>query len=130
MAVFDVPQGHIVLSTQRHLYLFSLNGHPIASISVEGDRRIPRFTFDSSDDVPRSEPEFTGGLSFLKRDFLGDGVLFVVGIGSEIALFRCEPGVRYSEDVDVPPWKLVEQGRLSRSDDHVGGVCSMVRFCG
>jgi len=80
--------------------------------------------------LPKPEPEFTGGISFLKRDFLKFGVLFVVGIGSEIALYRCMPGVKIFEDEEVPPWKLVEQGRLSRSDDHAGGDCTMVKFCG
>lgn len=124
-------KGHIVIATRRFLYLFSLNGHPIASISVDGDSRVPRFTFGFSEEVPKAgEAEFTGGISFLKRDFLNFGVLFVVGIGSEIALYRCVPGVKVFEDENVPPWKLVEQGRLAGSDDHTGGDCSMVKFCG
>lgn len=97
---------------------------------MDGDKRIPRFTFGGSEQLFRPESEFTGGISFLKRDFLQSGVLFVIGIGSEVALYRCTPGARESDDEDVPPWKLIEQGRLSRSDDHAGGDCTMVRFCG
>ena len=90
------------------------------------------FDFTLSD-IPVStdtESIFTGGISFLTRDYLKSGVLFVIGVGSEIALYRCVPGARRFEDEQVNPWKLVEQGRLSRSDDHVGGDCCMVKFLG
>jgi hypothetical protein len=76
--------------------------------------------------------EFSGGIAFLNREFLRFGVLFVIGIGSELALFRCVPGSKKLSDFDeeVRPWTLVEQGRLFRSDEHAGGDCSMVKFIG
>ncbi|KAK4689020.1 hypothetical protein P7C73_g1097, partial [Tremellales sp. Uapishka_1] len=123
--------GQIALATQRHVHLFSLNGHPIASASVE-DERVPGFSFGFDLDPRKSahQKQFTGGIAFLKREFIKDGVVFVVGIDSEVALFRCMPGRRQYEDQDVKPWRLVEQGRLHRSDDHEGGHCTMVRFIG
>lgn len=76
-------------------------------------------------------PEFTGGITFLNREFLRFGALFVVGIDNELALFRCVPGSKlYEDETEVKPWALVEQGRLSRSDDHAGGDCTAVRFIG
>lgn len=74
--------------------------------------------------------EFTGGIAFLKRDFLRFGVLLVIGINNSVSLYRCIPGVRRFEDEDVKPWKLVEQGKLSRSADHAFGNCCMVKFIG
>lgn len=54
----------------------------------------------------------------------------MVGIGSELALYRCVPGAKMFEDEETKPWSLVEQGRLPRSDDHVGGECTAVKFIG
>lgn len=126
-------QGLIALASKHHLYLFSLNGHPIASVTPEGDL-LAEFTFgfpETPIEAPESDPlEFTGGISFLKRDFLKFGTLFVIGINNEVALYRCVPGARRFEDEDVKPWKLVEQGRLSRSGDHDYGKCCMVKFIG
>lgn len=76
------------------------------------------------------EETYTGGMSFLNREFLKFGSLFVVGVGSELALYRCVPGVKIYDDEDVKPWTLEEQGRLHRSDDHQGGDCTMVKFIG
>lgn len=120
----------IALATAHHIYLYSLNGYPIASTWVE-DNALPRFSFGLTSDEPAPPlPEYTGGISFLKREFLRFGALFVIGIGSELALYRCVPGARIFEGEDVKPWTLVEQGRLSRSDDQLGGDCTMVKFVG
>jgi hypothetical protein len=83
-------------------------------------------------EVPPKD-EFTGGITFLNREFLRFGVLFVIGINSELALFRCVPGSKATiefDDEEVQPWTLAEQGRLFRSDDHSGGSCTMVKFVG
>jgi hypothetical protein len=82
------------------------------------------------DEVKKDQDEFTGGLSFLNREFLKFGPLFVVGVGKELALYRCVPGVQIFDDEEVKPWTLEEQGRLNRSDDHTGGHCTMVKFVG
>jgi hypothetical protein len=58
------------------------------------------------------------------------GPLFVVGVGSQLALYRCVPGQQIFEDEEVKPWTLEEQGRLHRSEDHNGGDCTMVKFIG
>ncbi|ORX37123.1 hypothetical protein BD324DRAFT_427163 [Kockovaella imperatae] len=120
--------GQTAIATATHLFLFSLNGHPIASTPLESELATD-FTFG---EMENHEPEqFTGGISFLKREFLPFGVLFVIGVGRELALYRCVPGVRsYEDEEDVLPWQLVEQGRLARSDDHPGGNCCMVKFAG
>jgi hypothetical protein len=81
-------------------------------------------------DEEKVEETYTGGMSFLNREFLKFGSLFVVGVGSELALYRCVPGVKIFDDEDVKPWTLEEQGRLHRSDDHQGGDCTMVKFIG
>jgi hypothetical protein len=128
-------QGLIALASKRHLYLFSLNGHPIASTTPEGDI-FSDFTFglpetpapvDENEDEPLA---YSGGITFLKRDFLKFGPLLVVGVDNEVALYRCVPGQRRFEDEVVKPWRLVEQGRLSRSGDHPHGDCCMVKFIG
>ena len=123
----------VALASRQHLYLFSLNGHPIASTTPEGDV-FADFTFGLPETpTPRADDwfmEFTGGITFLRRDFLKFGPLFVVGINNELALYRCVPGERRFEDEDVKPWKIVEQGRLSRSGDHPYGECCIVKFMG
>lgn len=121
----------IALATSSHIYLYSLNGFPIASAWVEEDA-LPRFTFGlTNDDPPPPPAEYTGGISFLNREFLRYGALFVIGVGSEVALYRCVPGAKlYEEEDDVKPWELVEQGKLNRSDEHPGGDCTMVKFVG
>jgi hypothetical protein len=126
--------------------MYSLNGHPFAHTSLsdyragygfapetlnpdgngDGDVDDQVFTDRESD----TTEEFTGGISFLNREFLKFGVLFVVGVGTEIALYRCVPGDAFYEGQDVNPWSLEEQGRLDRSDDHPGGECTMVKFIG
>jgi hypothetical protein len=124
-------QGQIALASAHHIYLFSLNGHPIASASVETDDFLT-FSFGAGAELPPKE-EFTGGITFLNREFLRFGVLFVIGINSELALFRCVPGSKATiefDDEEVQPWTLAEQGRLFRSDDHSGGGCTMVKFVG
>jgi hypothetical protein len=121
------------MASRHHLYMFSLNGHPIASTvpNAEAEQPFSAFTFGTaSPAVETPEEEFTGGISFLKREFLAYGVLFVIGVGSEIALYRCVPGVRLFEEQEVASWSLVEQGRVERSDDHAGGECCMVKFIG
>lgn len=124
-------QGQIAVASRHHLYLFSLNGHPIANTAADLGS-LPSFSFGlpTTPMFDDTKDEFTGGISFLKRDFLKFGVLFVIGIGSEIALFRCVPGVKSADSDDTPSWHLSEQGRLSRSDDHKGGDCCMVKFVG
>ena len=130
MAVNDA-NGHIALASDRHLYMFSLNGHPIAATSIEGGRlRLPVLKFDHELGEPVTPPKYTGGISFLKREFLRWGDLFVVGIGTEVALYRCVPGVRRFPDQDVEPWRLVKQGILHGSDTHNEGDVTAVRFIG
>ena len=113
--------------TARDIYLFSLNGHPIAHTSLANSLSSFNFTQTSIDHVPE---EFTGNLTFLNREFLKFGPLFVIGVGSQLALYRCVPGVQIFEDEEVKPWTLEEQGRLNRSEDHNGGDCTMVKFIG
>jgi hypothetical protein len=126
------------MASLHHLYLYSLNGHPIASTipNAENQAENPfsNFTFGTAspsiERAPVEEEVFTGGISFLKREFLKYGVLFVIGVGSEIALYRCVPGVKMFEEQEVAAWSLVEQGRVERSDEHAGGDCCMVKFIG
>ena len=115
--------------TARDIYLYSLNGHPIAHTSLATNLSAFNFTQTASDTTQPQE-EFTGGLTFLNREFLKYGPLFVIGVGSQLALYRCVPGVQIFEDEEVKPWTLEEQGRLHRSEDHSGGDCTMVKFIG
>lgn len=113
--------------------MYSLNGHPFAHASLSEYRAGYGFapqTPDRDIDGHEEKEEYTGGISFLNREFLKFGVLFVVGVGSEIALYRCVPGEAFFQDQDVRSWSLEEQGRLDRSDDHAGGECTMVKFIG
>ncbi|WVQ96281.1 hypothetical protein IAU59_003385 [Kwoniella sp. CBS 9459] len=122
--------GHIVLASARRLYIYSLNGHPIASTSLEVSTASSVFSNRSDDEF---EPEFTGGISFLHREFLRSGVIFAIGVGEKVVLYRCEPGARNILDTDndvVKAWSLAELDTVSRSDDHLGGNCCMVRFMG
>jgi len=123
------PKGKIALVTARDIYLYSLNGHPIAHTSLATNLSAFNFTQTASDTTQPQE-EFTGGLTFLNREFLKYGPLFVIGVGSQLALYRCVPGVQIFEDEEVKPWTLEEQGRLHRSEDHNGGDCTMVKFIG
>nr|XP_019045287.1 hypothetical protein I302_05676 [Kwoniella bestiolae CBS 10118]OCF24217.1 hypothetical protein I302_05676 [Kwoniella bestiolae CBS 10118] len=123
--------GQIALASARHLCLFSLNGHPIASTTIEDSSQASdrSSTYSESD----YKAEYTGGISFLNRDFLQGGILFVIGVGSKVVLYRCVPGQKdpmASDYEKVRPWTLVEQGKISRSDDHLGGDCCMVKFMG
>ncbi|WWC96475.1 hypothetical protein V866_003343 [Kwoniella sp. B9012] len=124
--------GQIALASARYLCLFSLNGHPIASTTIEegsSGASDKSSTYSETDD----RIEFTGGISFLNRDFLNGGVLFVIGVGAKVVLYRCVPGQKdpmASDEEMVRPWTLVEQGKISRSDDHLGGECCMVKFMG
>lgn len=102
--------------------MFSLNGHPIAATSVEGGR-FPTLN------EPEEPQYFTGGISFLNREFLRWGDCFVIGIGPEVALYRCVPGVRRFEDQDVEPWRLLKQGIL-HADDWEHGDVTAVKFVG
>lgn len=122
-------QGQIALVTAHDIYLYSLNGHPIAHVSLADSLSAFNFTQPSSETEDARE-EYTGGLTFLNREFLKYGSLFVVGVGSQLALYRCVPGVQLFDDELVKPWTLEEQGRLHRSDDHEGGDCTMVKFIG
>ena len=135
-------QGTIALASAHYLYVYSLNGYAIASAHVnEGDpfAGLPRFSFgtphgdEDGTALLNAQPEFTGGISFLNREFLKYGALFVIGIDSELALFRCVPGSRAYEDQEegeVQPWMLIEQGRVEGSEDHAGGICTAVKFIG
>lgn len=122
-------QGQIALATAKDIFLYSLNGHPIAHVSLSNSLSAFNFAQTPSDEE-KIEETYTGGMSFLNREFLKFGSLFVVGVGSELALYRCVPGVKIYDDEDVKPWTLEEQGRLHRSDDHQGGDCTMVKFIG
>lgn len=130
-SAINESDGHIALASRFHLYMFSLNGHPIASVTPHGDL-LADFTFGlpetPMDDTP--ELEYTGGIAFLRRDFLRFGPLLVIGVNNSVALYRCIPGTRRFEDEQVKSWKLVEQGKLNRSADHQYGDCCMVRFIG
>ncbi|ODN93441.1 hypothetical protein L198_05306 [Cryptococcus wingfieldii CBS 7118] len=129
----DEADGNIVLASRHHVYLFSLNGYPIASMSLadciaslDGDDA----SVTSGEDI--SDVNFTGGISFLNREFLKYGPLFVIGVGARVVLVRCAPGIKdsFSENEDVKPWQLIAQGSMHRSDDHPGGDCCMVKFIG
>ncbi|WWC88365.1 uncharacterized protein L201_003276 [Kwoniella dendrophila CBS 6074] len=125
--------GQIALASSRHIFLFSLNGHPIASTTIEDESQASDASSTNSDSDDRLE--FTGGISFLNREFLHSGILFVIGVGAKVVLYRCEPGQKdfltYDDDEEkVKPWLLVEQGKISRSDDHLNGNCCMVKFMG
>ncbi|WVR06613.1 hypothetical protein IAU60_003645 [Kwoniella sp. DSM 27419] len=122
--------GQIALASSRHLYLFSLNGHPIACTSIQEASGDYNGSDDSLDD---DQLEYTGGISFLTREFLRSGVLFAIGVGEKVVLYRSVPGAKglFDNDEDaVKPWSLLEQGTVTRSDDHVGGNCCMVKFMG
>jgi hypothetical protein len=130
--------------------MFSLNGHPIASTSIDDSGSpagLPVLKLDNgeaasvhsgsgsggdsgSPSVYESSHSttYTGGIAFLKREFLRWGDLFVVGTGAQVALYRCVPGVRRFEDEDVEPWRLVKQGVLHGSD--LVGSVTAVRFAG
>jgi hypothetical protein len=118
--------GHICLASERHLYMFSLNGHPVAATSADGGR-FPEIRFD---DAPRQARVFTGGIAFLHREYLAAGDLLVVGVNNALVLYRCIPGVRRFEDQDVEPWRLVRQGVIFRSDEHGHGDVTAVKFIG
>ncbi|GMK59712.1 hypothetical protein CspeluHIS016_0803180 [Cutaneotrichosporon spelunceum] len=118
--------GRICLASARHIYIFSLNGHPIAATSADGGR-FPEIRLN---DVPPEVRTFTGGIAFLHREFLAAGDLLVVGVGSTLVVYRCVPGVRRFEDQDVEPWRLVRQGVLFRSDGHGHGSVTAVKFVG
>ncbi|BEI85638.1 hypothetical protein CcaverHIS002_0510390 [Cutaneotrichosporon cavernicola] len=118
--------GHICLASARYLYMFSLNGHPMAATSADGGR-FPEIRFD---DAPPEVRTFTGGIAFLHREFLASGDLLVIGVNGTLVLYRCIPGVRRFEDQDVEPWRLVRQGVLFRSDEHGHGDVTAVMFIG
>lgn len=125
----DDQQGQIALVTAKDIFLYSLNGQPIAHVSLSNSLSAFNFGQPTETDGPPEE-EYTGGLTFLNREFLKYGSLFVVGVGSQLALYRCVPGVQLYDDEYIKPWTLEEQGRLHRSDDHEGGDCTMVKFLG
>ncbi|WOO83333.1 Beige 1 [Vanrija pseudolonga] len=125
-AAVSGANGHIALASDRYLYIFSLNGHPIASTSIDGGR----FALNAEGADDSSEDKFTGGIAFLKKEFLKGGELFVVGVGTQLDLYRLAPGVRRFEDQEVEPWRLVKQGTLFRSDEHDAGDVTAVRFIG
>ncbi|KLT43791.1 beach-domain-containing protein [Cutaneotrichosporon oleaginosum] len=118
--------GHIGLASAHHLYMFSLNGHPVAATSADGGR-FPEIRFNEGAREARS---FSGGIAFLHREYLASGDLLVVGVGRTLVLYRCIPGVRRFEDQDIEPWRLVRQGVLFRSDDHGHGDVTAVKFVG
>nr|XP_018262052.1 uncharacterized protein I303_05067 [Kwoniella dejecticola CBS 10117]OBR84210.1 hypothetical protein I303_05067 [Kwoniella dejecticola CBS 10117] len=122
--------GQIALASSQHIYLFSLNGHPIASTALEQPEASESSSTSTESDY---RFQFTGGISFLNREFLSSGVLFAIGVGAKVVLYRCVPGqnefVSY-DDEPTRPWTLVEQGDVPRSEDHLGGDCCMVKFMG
>ncbi|WVQ84943.1 hypothetical protein IAT38_007106 [Cryptococcus sp. DSM 104549] len=123
--------GHIALASKRHLYLFSLNGHPLASTSIDDCTSSNGSAAGSEDSEDPFTEEFTGGITFLNREFLKLGVCFAVGVGAKVKLFRCAPGVKdVFEGTEVKPWELVVMGEMHRSDDRDGGDCCMVKFIG
>lgn len=125
-AAVSGANGHIALASDRYLYIFSLNGHPIASTSIDGGR----FALNAEGADDASDDKFTGGIAFLKKEFLKGGELFVIGVGTQLDLYRLAPGVRRFEDQEVEPWRLVKQGTLFRSDEHDAGDVTAVRFIG
>ncbi|AFR98636.2 hypothetical protein C343_06613 [Cryptococcus neoformans C23] len=123
--------GLIAVASRKHLFLFSLNGHQIASISI-GDciSSIESDTESQMSEEPY-EDDFTGGIAFLNREFLKFGALFVIGVGARIVLFRCAPGeINVFNPGPTIPWALIPQGVIHRSDDHDGGDCCSVKFIG
>ncbi|WRT68074.1 uncharacterized protein IL334_005049 [Kwoniella shivajii] len=123
--------GHIALASARHLYLFSLNGYPIASATVEESAQASNASSSSAE--TDYQVHFTGGISFLNREFLSSGVMFVTGVGAKVVLYQCVPGQKEwmsPQDEVTKPWTLIEQGTVSRSDDHLSGDCCMVKFMG
>ncbi|KAL1405839.1 Beige protein-like 1 [Vanrija albida] len=125
-AAVSEANAHIALASDRYLYVFTLNGHPIASTSIDGGR----FGLNTEGEDDASDDKFTGGITFLKKEFLKGGELFVVGVGSQLDLYRLAPGVRRFEDQEVEPWRLIKQGTLFRSDEHDAGDVTAVRFIG
>lgn len=120
--------GHICLASERYLYMFSLNGHPIAATSVDGGR-FPEIRFNDAP-APQRKKTFTGGIAFLQREFLASGELVVLGVNDSLVVYRCVPGARRFEDQEVEPWRFVKQGVVDRSDDHGHGDVTAVRFIG
>ena len=103
--------GHVALASQTSLYVYSLNGHAIASTTLE------------------SGSMFTGGISFLPREFLTLGDFFAVGIDNGIGLYQGVPGnsaASGAEGEPTEPWKLVKKGVLSTEE----GPVTAVRFVG
>ncbi|EIW67560.1 hypothetical protein TREMEDRAFT_69630 [Tremella mesenterica DSM 1558] len=111
------PDGTIALASRKHIYLFSLNGHPIATTSIHSK---------PTSDMSNPDEEYTGGIGFLNREFVKEGMIFAIGVGRQVAIYRCIPGRGEGER----PWRVEEQGRVYGSDDHHFGNCSMVRFVG
>ena len=119
------------MASRKHVFLFSLNGHQIASISI-GDC-ISSIESDAESEISEEpyEDEFTGGITFFNREFLKFGALFVTGVGARIVLFRCAPGeINVFNPGPMIPWALIPQGVIHRSDDHEGGDCCSVKFIG
>lgn len=103
--------GHVALASEDSLYVYSLNGHAIASTSLDSSSR------------------FTGGISFLPREFLTLGDFFAVGIDNGIGLYQVVPGnsaASGAESEPTEPWKLVKKGELSTEE----GSVTAVRFVG
>lgn len=104
--------GHVALASDKCLYVYSLNGHAIASASLD------------------SGSSFTGGISFLPREFLTLGDFLAVGIDNGIGLYQVVPGNSAAaappEGEATEPWKLVKKGVLSTEE----GPVTAVRFIG
>lgn len=96
--------GHVALASDKALYVYSLNGHAIASTNLD----------------PGSA--FTGGISFLPREFLTLGDFFAAGIDNSVGLFQVVPGTGEGTE----PWKLVRKGTLATDE----GAVTALRFVG
>lgn len=104
--------GHVALASEDHLYVFSLNGHAIASTKVD------------------EGSSFTGGISFLPREFLTNGDFLAIGIDNDIGLYQVAPGnsvvAAPAEGEPTEPWKIIKKGGLPTEE----GAVTAVRFIG
>lgn len=111
LASVNESNGHVALASENCLYVFSLNGHAIASIALDSGSR------------------FNGGISFLPREFLTLGDFLAIGIDNSIGLYQVVPGnsaVAATDGEANESWKLMRKGLLLTEE----GSVTAVRFIG
>lgn len=108
--------------------MFTLNGARIAASPVtHQEASSSSFAFATAPPAPSVPAQITGGPAFLEREFLKEGPIFALGIGPDVALWRCAPGIMGSNK----PWSLREIGKLGRRGEGDGvGICTAVKFIG